>query len=162
MSKNTWKNDILKMRYVMDIWLLAGFVLVCVPQFTGVALHEWLSFLFLVPLMIHMLLHWDWMKNLPKQFMVRLKGQARFNVIWDLIFYLAMMVVILSGILISEVVLPLFGLTLPLSPFWFMIHDISSNLLIPMLGIHLALHWDWIKLMTGKMLKKKSAVEDVK
>ncbi|MEJ6077037.1 DUF4405 domain-containing protein [Vibrio sp. 1-Bac 57] len=162
MPQSTWKNDFLKMRYVMDIFLFISFILVCAPKFTGVAIHEWLSFFFLIPFMIHLLLHWDWIKNFPKLLIHNLKGQARFNAIWDLIIYLTMMVVILSGVIVSEVVLPLLGLGLPLSPFWFMIHDTSSNLLIPMLGIHLALHWDWIKTMTVKMKNKAASVKEVK
>ncbi len=162
MPKSTWKNDFLKMRYMMDIWLLVGFILVCVPKFTGVALHEWLSFLFLIPFMIHLLLHWDWIKNFPKLLINNLKGQARFNALWDLVLYLTMMIVILSGIIVSEVVLPWLGVGLPISPFWYMIHDTSSNLLIPMLGVHLALHWDWIKKMTAKMNNKATSVKELK
>ena len=55
-----------------------------------------------------------------------------------------MTVVIFTGIIISEVALPTMGVPIVADQFWFAIHDISSNLFLLLLGIHLAMHWDWI------------------
>ncbi|WOT04154.1 cytochrome b/b6 domain-containing protein [Shewanella youngdeokensis] len=154
MKNKTWKDDLVKTRYVMDLWLLVGFILVCAPRATGIFLHEWLSLLFIAPLVIHLLLHWDWVKTLPQKFIKQFSGEARFNAVWDLIFYCAMLMVILSGFLVSEVIFPQLGIPLDILPFWSTIHHNLGNLLMPMLGIHLALHWKWIKSMTKNMFKK--------
>jgi hypothetical protein len=155
MPDNNWKKNLSKARYVMDALLLVGFVLVCVPQTTGLAIHEWGSLLFIIPLVIHILLHWDWIKTLPQNFARRLNTKSRFNAIWDFIFYLAMLMVTISGFLISVVMFPQLNIPLEITPFWSEIHHDLSNLLLPMLGIHLALHWDWITAMTKKMFKRQ-------
>ncbi|WP_227006611.1 cytochrome b/b6 domain-containing protein [Shewanella donghaensis] len=159
MKIKTWKDNLVKTRYVMNAWLLIGFVLVCAPKATGIALHEWLSLVFIVPLVIHLLLHWDWLKALPKKFIKQLSGESRFNAIWDLIFYLAMLMVILSGFLVSEVIFPQLGIPLDIEPFWSMTHHNLGNMLMPMLGIHLAMHWKWIKSMTKKIFKKTNTTK---
>jgi hypothetical protein len=158
MIQKSWKNNLSVTRYLMDICLLVGFILLCLPNITGILLHEWLSLLFIIPFVIHLLLHWDWIISLPKQLISNFKafkGQARFNLLWDLIFYFAMLIVILSGFLISEAILPQFGIQLTIQPFWAEIHDVFSNLLMPMLGIHLAMHWKWIKSLSVKIFSKK-------
>ena len=55
-----------------------------------------------------------------------------------------MTLVIFNGIIISEVAPPYDGIPIVADPFWFAIHDISSNLFLLLLGIHLAMHWDWL------------------
>ncbi|RKF20464.1 DUF4405 domain-containing protein [Alginatibacterium sediminis] len=138
----------------MDAWLLIGFILVCAPNTTGIVLHEWLSLVFIVPLIIHMLLHWDWMKTLPNKFIHNFSSKSRFNAIWDVFFFVAMMMVILSGFLVSVAMFPQLGIPLEVKPFWSEIHHSIGNILLPILGIHLALHWQWIKSMTQKMMAK--------
>ena len=53
-----------------------------------------------------------------------------------------MSLVIFTGIIISEVALPKMGIPIVADPFWFAIHDISSNLFLLLLGIHLAMYFD--------------------
>lgn len=50
----------------------------------------------------------------------------------------------ISGIMISEVALPLMGIQLPQGFGWRRLHDMSANLFLLMLGVHTALHWNWI------------------
>jgi len=143
----------------MDALLLVSFMLASAPQTTGVALHEWISFLFLVPFMIHILLHWRWIITTPLKFFGRSSGDARFNTLWDLTLYLMMVFVVLSGLLISEVALPVLGVAIEPGNFWFTMHHNCSNLLMPMLGIHLALHWSWIVRMIRSALSRQAQPE---
>ena len=90
MFQKNWKNNLAVTRYIMDSILLIGFILLCLPKVTGVVLHEWLSLLFIVPFVIHLLLHWDWITSLPSSLISNfkaVKGQVRFNILWDFIFY---------------------------------------------------------------------------
>ena len=50
----------------------------------------------------------------------------------------------LSGFMISESLLPALGMTLPRNLAWRSLHDLSSNLFLLLLGLHTALHWNWI------------------
>lgn len=155
MQTRTWKDSLVKTQYVMDSILLIGFILVCIPKVTGTWAHEWLSLLFIVPLIIHLLLHWDWMMALPKNFVHRQSNKDRFNAIWDTLFYLVMLMATLSGFLVSEALLPQLGLPIDILPVWSKLHHDLGNLVMPMLGVHLALHWTWIKTMTKKMIQKR-------
>lgn len=154
---SSWLSQMNKARYGFDLILLVFFVLASAPMATGVAVHEWVSFIYLVPFMIHLLLHWDWITSVPKRFFKALTLEHRFNVVWDMLLYAMMIVVTLSGVLISEVALPLFGLHMAEDPFWATLRHDTSNLLLPMLGIHLAMHWGWIVRMSKKVLGRNTS-----
>lgn len=146
-----WLNSPIRTRYLFDILLLILFLIASAPVATGVAVHEWVSFLYLVPFVIHLLLHWDWLMAIPQRFFKKLSLQQRLNVVLNTSLYLLMIFVTLSGILISEAALPILGITLKPDGFWHSTHHTSSNLLFPLLGIHLALHWGWIVNTTRKI-----------
>ena len=50
----------------------------------------------------------------------------------------------LSGILISESILPLLGIRLNASPTWRFLHSSSADAVVLLVGLHFALHWKWI------------------
>jgi hypothetical protein len=53
-------------------------------------------------------------------------------------------VIMLSGFMISESLLPFMGISLPRNFAWRSLHDLSANLFLVVLGLHTALHWSWI------------------
>jgi len=75
-------------------------------------------------------------------------------VVWDLLIYLMMIFVTLSGFLASEALLPALGINWEPQPVWSQLHHTSANLIIPMIGVHLGLHWRWLKSLTLKLLKR--------
>jgi hypothetical protein len=152
-----WLNQIVKARYIFDVMLLVFFIIASAPMATGIAIHEWISFLYLIPFVIHILLHWDWIVSMPKRIFKKLSLENRLNIIWNTLLYILMVIVTVSGILISEAALPLLGITIKPDSFWHSIHHNSSNLLFPFLGIHLALHWGWIVRTTKKVFNKKNS-----
>ena len=148
----TWTKSLHRTRYVMDSLLLVFFILANVPQ-VNLPFHEWISFVFIVPFIIHLLLHYDWVLKTPPRFFQRIGGEIRFNFIFDCLLYLMMILVIISGILASEVVLPLF-MQFEALPFWTEVHHKYSNLLIILVGVHLGMHWRWIAELTKTMFRK--------
>lgn len=150
-----WKQSLQKTRYVMDLIFLISFMIVSAPQSTGILLHEWLSVAFFIPFMIHLLLHWDWIKQGFKRLFSNIPAKERFNTIWNYLLYVMMLFVITSGFLVSEVLLPDLKITFQIQDFWSKIHHDSATLIMPMLGIHLALHWSWIVKLTNKMRAKE-------
>ena len=46
--------------------------------------------------------------------------------------------------MISEVALPAFGVRLPSGGIWRGLHETSANIAVILLGLHIALHWQWI------------------
>jgi hypothetical protein len=152
-AKSGWQYSMIKTRWVWDLVLLVSFIVVSIPQSTGLAVHEWASVVFVIPFVIHLILHWGWIKKLPATFVQKLKASYRFNIIWDAALYFMMVFVTFSGFLASEVVFVQLGIDLEVLPFWQKLHHDTSNFILPMLGIHLALHWGWIKKATKKMRK---------
>ncbi|GHB77415.1 hypothetical protein GCM10008107_28660 [Psychrosphaera saromensis] len=153
-----WKENLHKTRYVMDVLLLFSFMLISAPQSTGIAAHEWLSLFFVVPLVIHLLLHWDWIKKSFLRLFTRIQGKERFSIIWNYLLYLLMLTVFVSGFLVSVALLPALNIDLNIQGFWSKIHHDSATLIMPMLGVHLALYWSWIVKLSKQMLKKKVQV----
>lgn len=146
-----------KIQMYLDIGLFASFFIVNMPQFTGIAIHEWLSFAFMPVILLHVVLNWKWIVNATTRFIKCLKGEVRFNYILDIALFILMVMVIFSGILISKEALPFLGFTIVINTFWVSLHSMSANLLMITMGIHLAMHWKWIVSTTNRYLFKRNA-----
>lgn len=152
-----WTKNLQKTRYLMDTLLLISFMMVSAPQTTGVPLHEWLSLLFVVPFAIHLLLHWDWIKQSLRRFSAKISAKERFSLVWNYLLYVVMLLATVSGFLVSVALLPAMSISFEIQDFWSKIHHDSATLIMPMLGIHLALHWSWIVNLTKRMGKRAPA-----
>lgn len=84
---SNWKQSLQKTRYVMDVLLLISFMIVSAPQATGTPLHEWLSLVFIIPFVIHILLHWDWFIKSFKRLFTKMPARERFNIIWNYLIF---------------------------------------------------------------------------
>ena len=84
-------------------------------------------------------------------------GEVRFNRAFDILLFVAMVIVIYSGFLVSESMVPSLGFVPTESDFWFAIHDVGGNLLILLVGIHLAMHWPWVKRNISKIRLLRAA-----
>ncbi|MFC1233796.1 cytochrome b/b6 domain-containing protein [Vibrio sp. F74] len=151
-----WKQNLQKTRYAMDGLLLLGFMLVSAPQSTGVPLHEWFSLIFAIPFVIHILLHWDWIKSSYRRMSSGASKKEKFSIVWAYILYLVMLLVFVSGFLVSVSLLPAFNIDLHIQDFWSKIHHDSATLIMPVIGIHLALYWNWIVKLTKRMTAKSA------
>jgi hypothetical protein len=151
-----WMQNLQKTRYVMDTLLLVSFMIVSAPQATGVPGHEWLSLLLIVPFAVHLLLHWDWIKQSAKRFSKKITAKERFSLVWNYLLYLMMLLATVSGFLVSVALLPTLNIELHIQDFWSKIHHDSATLIMPMIGVHLALHWSWIVNLTKRMRVKRA------
>ncbi|QIZ77934.1 DUF4405 domain-containing protein [Ferrimonas lipolytica] len=149
-----WKQSLQKTRYVMDVLLLVSFIIISAPKATGIPLHEWLSLLFVIPFLIHLLLHWSWFKKSFSRLIANISLKERINIVWNYVIYLTMLLAFVSGFLISEALLPALNIEINILDFWSKLHHSSSVLLMPMTGIHLALNWSWVVKLTKRMRAK--------
>ncbi len=152
-----WTRSLTRSRYVWDIVLLAGFILVMSPHMTTIAGHEWLSVLFLIPFAIHLLLHWQWVKETSGHLFSSASLSNRWHFALDTFLYLTMTFAIVSGFLASEALFVQLGISFDPDPFWTVVHHRYSNLLFPIVGIHLAVHWEWIVRTSRRFLGKESS-----
>ena len=61
-----------KTNLYVDIAILVGFLVAYEPALTGVAVHEWLSLAFASAVILHLLLHWDWVVQVTLKFFRKL------------------------------------------------------------------------------------------
>lgn len=127
-----------------DIILFISYVIVNIPQATGVPFHEWVSIVFIIPLVVHILLDWKWVVSVTKRIFGKLPGEVRVNHILDLIIFITMTLALMTGFVISEAALPAIGIDIVIDPFWSSMHDLFANLTMVLIGVHLAMHWGWI------------------
>lgn len=144
MAQAATKMSSTKLKLYVDIFLFLSFVLVNIPQATGIPFHEWASVLFIVPLLVHILLDRSWIVNITKRMFGKLPGEVRFNHIFDLVIFIMMTLALVTGFAISEAALPAIGIHVTIDPFWSSMHDLTANLTMVLIGVHLAMHWKWI------------------
>src|SRR5215510_8261073 len=125
-----------KLRLYLDLGLLVSFVLINMPLFTGIAFHEWASFVFIPVIILHVLMDWNWIINVTRRMFKKLPSDTRFNHIWDYLLFALMTTAIVSGLVISQKALPVFGIPINNDPFWFVVHNLSTTLLMVTIGIH--------------------------
>lgn len=133
-----------QIRIYLDTTLLVSYILVNIPQATGIPFHEWAGFLFVIPLMLHILISWQWVVDITKRIFKKLPGEVRFNHFWDIGIFIMMVLALFTGTIVSESALPRMGINIVIDPFWQSMHNASANLTIIMIGVHLAMHWKWI------------------
>lgn len=138
-------------RVWLDISLFVGYVLLSAPQTTGIPFHEWFTVVFIPIFIAHIVLDWTWIKTVFRRSDRKRRGEVRFNRAFDIVLFVAMVVVIYSGFVVSEAMLPALGFEPEASSFWFTIHDAGGNLLILLVGVHLAMHMPWIKRNIGRI-----------
>ena len=129
---------------IVDIAIFLAFLVAMAPHFSGMAIHEWLGVAFGAAIITHLLLHWQWIVEVTKRFFGKAQWSARINYILNALLFVDVTLVIFSGLLISEVALPLIGVELAQSSMWRGLHTTSANLFLPLVGLHIALHWQWI------------------
>lgn len=133
-----------KTKLWLDIIIFVAFLVTMDPRSSGIAIHEWLSLAMLAALTLHLLLSWDWIINISQRFMGKLGTQNRINYVLNWLLFIDGTLLIVSGVMISEVAMPFLGIRLPEGFAWRRLHDMSANLGLLMLGLHTALHWSWI------------------
>ena len=145
-----------KTKLTVDIIMLIGLMVVSAPHATGVPAHEWLSFVFVAVFITHLLMSWKWIVSVIKRFVSRLGAETRINALWDGLIYLWMLFVIVSGVVASRAALPALLPDWKPDPLWSRLHHQSSELLLPLVGIHLALHGRWIVAALRRKRKAES------
>jgi len=144
MENNSHCRNQSRVNILIDAGILVLIVVLTAPKAIGENVHEWLGLFFSIAFLIHLLLHWKWLASVTARFFKRLPGRVRFNYLWNSAFFALLVTVTFSGLLISRAVLPSLGVPIQGDRFWKEIHEVSADLLLVFLGIHLGMHWTWI------------------
>lgn len=130
--------------FFLDVALFIAFTLAMTPHVTGIPLHEWLSLAFALAIVIHLALHWNWIVGVATGLFSRLWHESRLNFLIDLVFFFALITLMVSGLAISKIVLPTFGILPRFSPVWRQTHRLSAEIALATLGLHCGMHAKWI------------------
>ena len=141
-----------KTKLWLDIIIFIAFLVAMEPHSSGLAIHEWLTLSMMAALIVHLLLSWDWVTEITRRFLGKLGGQNRINYLLNWLLFIDGTLLVVSGVMISEVALPAMGIKLPLGFAWRRLHDMSANFALILLGIHTAFHWSWIVNTFGRYL----------
>ena len=133
----------------LDLGLFAAIMLALAPNFTGLSVHEWLGIGLGVGLVIHLLLHWQWIMAVGRRFFSRLPAATRFNLLLNAALFSDVVILVFTGLMISREALPLLGLSLEGGRQWSGLHKLAADLSLALTGLHVAVHWKWI-LNAGK------------
>lgn len=135
-----------KIKLILNILLTIVMLLLMDPRsFYGLGFHEWAGLIIGLFFFLHKALNWSWIKKVTVSFIKRCSGRARLNYVLDILLLAGMVLMILSGIAIARTIdfswLNLGGNRF----FWRVMHTSSSYLTLALFGIHLGLHWHWVK-----------------
>lgn len=136
---NKWKINML-----VDVIFLIAFLIVIEEKGIGPVIHEWLGIAIVGVILIHVLIHWDWVVCVTKRFFSKLKAEPRINYLVDLGILISFTTIIFSGLMMSESVLPAFGVYAARSNLWKFLHVQSTDLTVILTGLHVALHYKWV------------------
>lgn len=139
-----WQISETVKNFWLDILLFFAFIIDMNTRFTGLAIHEWLGVALSVAFIYHLLWHWNWIVSVTRRIVSKLPPIQRFKYILDLALFIDMVIVIATGIWISEVVVNQVGLQFDPNFLWRRLHSMTADLAVLIVALHIALSWKWI------------------
>src|SRR5512147_1572727 len=116
-----------KLNFWIDIAIFAGFMVAMEPRSTGISIHEWFTVAAVGTLIVHFVLHWDWFMGLTSRFFAKLFHSSRLNYVIAIAIFIGFTSLMVSGLMISEHVVPYFGLHPQTRHAWKSIHELAAN-----------------------------------
>ena len=135
----------IKLNFWIDTASFIGFMLAMEPRSTGLTIHEWFTVSAVGTLIVHFVLHWDWFLRLTSRFFVKLFHSSRLNYLVAIAIFIGFTSLMVSGLMISEHFVPYLGFHRNSRHAWKSIHELSANLTLVLVAIHVALRWEWVK-----------------
>lgn len=143
------KKNIIK--YILDIFLSLGFVLLFDKMALGMKLHEIIGLVIGGAVLIHLALNYKWIIGISKKiFSKELNNKLRISYILNIMLFICFTLIIISGVLISKTIITNISSQ---NRIWKVIHIGVPNITLCLIGIHIGLHWNWIMNMSKKLFK---------
>jgi hypothetical protein len=135
--KNWWIDALMMVAYLFCFYL----------EFTGVVGHQWLGVGIGVLVVIHTLLHWDWVVLVTKRFFTNVGAKSRWYYMVDVLILMGLVVILETGLVISTWV----NFDLPNYIAWLDIHTYASYITLALLVFKIGIHWRWVVNTTGRI-----------
>jgi hypothetical protein len=130
-------------RLALDIALTVGLLAAFNPARTGIPVHQWLSIALLAPVLLHLLVNWQWALRVARTFMARLLSVSRLNFVVDVALFAASVTVMVSGFMVAPALLAPVGIHFTATYAWHLVHAWSADATVVLFALHGALHWRW-------------------
>lgn len=137
----------------LDTFLLLAVCVLMVTIVTGIPIHEWLGIALIPALLLHLLLQWPWIATRTRRLAQPRTGRTRVNYGINLLLFLSMVATVQSGLVISRVAMPSLITGWTSRRGWGQVHGWASSVVLIMVGLHVALNWDWILAAVRKRLR---------
>jgi hypothetical protein len=145
-----------RLLFWLDVLLLLALAVLEEPRFTSLGGHEWLGIAFTAFIAIHLILNWRWIVATVARLQRVESRRTRISAALNGALFLIMVITVFSGMESSEVVLPLSGLAPSELAAWQRIHNFLSQVTMAVVGLHIALNWDWITSVVRKGSLRRS------
>jgi hypothetical protein len=122
-------------------------LLVCVLEcinFTGLEWHQWLGFAFCPVVLLHVVLQWQWFSTQFRRMFTPGAWRVRVNAGLNLLLLAMMAAVLFSGVFVSRQAMAWVGEGFGRVRLWSEVHGWLNFVLVVLVGLHLALNWDWM------------------
>jgi cytochrome b561 len=123
--------------------LLLVVVLECI-NFTGLEWHQWLGFAFCPVVLWHVVLQWPWFITQFQRMLAPGAWRVRVNASLNLLLLALMAAVLFSGVFVSSQATAWVGESFGRVGIWHEVHGWLNVALVVLVGLHLALNWDWM------------------
>ncbi len=111
---------------------------------TGLPLHELIGIVFAVPVLVHLVIARAWITHATRRLLRRADRRARVNYVLNAALFVLIVVEIVSGLVISQVALPLVGVRTINDRSWRALHNLALNWTLLVVSLHVAMNWGWI------------------
>jgi hypothetical protein len=145
--------------FYLDTALLVVFLVLLSPRSTGLTVHEWLGIALALPLFVHLLLAWSWIATAARRLRPPVKTRDTVNAILNAALFVSAAVVVVSGLVISRVALPLFGVDTIDDRVWRGMHNRWTTIMLLSVSAHIAMNWRWVVTTTRRYLLRSDIRE---
>lgn len=125
---------------IVDIILLAIYLLVANPVITGFAVHEWLSIGILLVFLVHIVMHYDWVIDVMRDGFRNPSLKRTGRLVLNILTFIVLIVCAVSGLLVSGDFLRTLGFFAPGYFLWGPLHRASAKLLLALIIVHILIH----------------------
>ena len=141
---------------VLDIFMTLIFALLFNKMILGLVFHEAAGLAIGMAIIVHLFLNWKWIVIITKKFFAReIPMRTKVGYLLNFSLLIGFLTIIVSGIFISKVFLvSIRGLG---SLNYKTIHIIASYVTLVLIGVHIGLHWAFIKQMSKRLCPKMNA-----
>lgn len=135
------KTNKTTIRFWQDLLTFLLLIATVLTAYFDTTLHKWLSAGMSIAILVHLILHWQWLVAMSKRLLKKMPIQLRLKLILDLALLVVFLLLTFSGIIVALIYAP--NVTA--------VHNVCFYLFIGLTGTHLALNWQWIVRISRKL-----------